>query len=178
MVWVPNKSKRRIPNEEDKIRFVGRNAYFSLMTSWRLMTISLYRTLDGAWWVLGYILVIKGETKRNNILSLSAGNVLKAATRVQGNSWRQLWNHFKDILSQFRVPQYKTKKKRHKFLNQLPNCLAPLLWSDDKFYWTHSETDILAEAWSLIPSKYSKQHLIGKKFLSTPLCIGKALVYD
>ena len=44
---------------------------FSIMTSCRLMTISLRRILGGAWGVLGWILDIKGGTERNYMLSLS-----------------------------------------------------------------------------------------------------------
>ena len=65
VVWVSNKSKRRT-----KLDLMAEMLNFSIMTSCRLMTISLWRTLCGAWWVLGYILVIKGETERNYKLSL------------------------------------------------------------------------------------------------------------
>ena len=50
---------------ETKLDLMAEMLNFSLMTSCRLMT------LGGAWWVLGYILVIKEETEINYILSLS-----------------------------------------------------------------------------------------------------------
>ena len=43
----------------------------SIMTSCRLMTISLRRKLGGAWWVLGWILDMNRGKERNYMLSLS-----------------------------------------------------------------------------------------------------------
>ena len=51
-----------------KLDLMAEMLNFSLMTSLRLMTISPCQKLGVAWWVLGYILVIKGETERNYIL--------------------------------------------------------------------------------------------------------------
>ena len=55
-----------------KLDLMAEMLNFSLMTSCRLMTISLCQILGGVWWVLGYILVIKGGTGRNYMLSLKA----------------------------------------------------------------------------------------------------------
>ena len=44
---------------------------FSIMTSWRLITISLCRKLGGAWGVLGWILDMDTGKERNYMLSLS-----------------------------------------------------------------------------------------------------------
>ena len=43
---------------------------FSIMTSYRLIKISLRRKLGGAWWVLGWILDMKRGKERNYMLSL------------------------------------------------------------------------------------------------------------
>ena len=67
----PTNPKEEFKMRKTKLDLMAEMLNFSLMTSCRLMTISLCRTLGGAWWVLGYILVIKGETERNYILSLS-----------------------------------------------------------------------------------------------------------
>ena len=66
----PTNPKEELKMRMTKLDLMAEMLNFSLMTSCRLINISLCQTLGGAWWVLGYILVIKGETERNYMHSL------------------------------------------------------------------------------------------------------------